>query len=627
MNGNDVIPTRFPLKERPQHPLPRLRSGMLAAVLGIAVVFSGCAARMANAPATAADAEAGKRAVDLFIEGKTAEAKEDREAAITYYLEALQYNPHSEDIALALAKACYLDGKMMTSLSFALLAEEINPSNPDVWMILQVIYQQNHDLKNATTALENYMKLTGDKAVEDYIRLARYYFNGGKGKKARELLLDRAGQKDISRDDIAVIADFFSANEMYSDSITLYGRLVERDPTDVDSWVEYGLLYSDTNRDSLAVEVLKKGIERNPDNQTLYLSLGNICMLRNDWECAISSFQKARAMGFSASKILMTLSSLNFYAGHDKEAEALRDSVIAMGEDIAPFYFSLGKCMNSLERYQAAADYYQKGFGKALDQISDDDKMNAYIGYLQVLIKLEKGDEALRVARDEAPKNLKNFNSAKDLEGVVYMELKQYGDAAAVYEWLADTEPANARYVISLSQSYSEGGKFKEAAQVLLDALEKSPDNTRYLMQLGIVYDMASEFDKAEEALLKVIGKEPGNALALNNLAYMYMERGKNLSKAIDMVKRAIAIEPENGAYLDTLAWGYYLKGKTAEARKTVERSLTFADSQDKGVIYSHYGDILMRLGLKTQAAAAWGHAIEFGENKDEIQKKIDGTR
>ena len=172
----------------------------------------------------------------------------------------------------------------------------------------------------------------------------------------------------------------------------------------------------------------------------------------------------------------------------------------------------------------------------------------------------------------------------------MYLDLKRYNDAIAIWEWLSASDPENIRFLISLS----------------------------------LVYDVSKQFKKAEEALLKVLEIEPEHALALNNLAYMYMENDTNINKAITMVKRALVLEPDNGAYHDTLGWGYYKKGKYKEARKYINNALKLADKHDKGVIYEHLGDIMTRLEKTKEAAEAYRTAIEFGEDKDRIQPKLD---
>ncbi|MFC1490926.1 tetratricopeptide repeat protein [Candidatus Latescibacterota bacterium] len=134
---------------------------------------------------------------------------------------------------------------------------------------------------------------------------------------------------------------------------------------------------------------------------------------------------------------------------------------------------------------------------------------------------------------------------------------------------------------------------------------------------------MAGQFDKAENTLMKVLDITPDDPLALNNLAYMYLENNKNYSKAIDLVNQALEAEPDNGAYLDTLGWAYYLKGNYKKARKNIEKALKVANEVDKGVIYKHYGDILVKLGKTNDAIDAYNSAVEYGEDETGITSKI----
>ena len=178
----------------------------------------------------------------------------------------------------------------------------------------------------------------------------------------------------------------------------------------------------------------------------------------------------------------------------------------------------------------------------------------------------------------------------KELEASIYVKLEQYDDAISISEWL----------------------------------LASDPENRSNLLRLSLVYDMAGQFEQAEKVLLKLLELSPDDPLALNNLAYMYLENNVNISKAMDMVQHALEAEPENGAYLDTLGWAYYMKGKYKQAKKSIEKALERADKEDKGIIYEHYGDVLIKLGKKKEAIEAYRNAIEFGEDEGKIKLKID---
>ncbi len=595
-----------------------------AGVFAMLLLISGCASTARQQRVSVEDVEMKKRALDLFVEGKNAEAKGNHDAAIPLYFEALQYNPQSPDILLALSKTFIASGKALSAIHFANRAVSVDPANVESWRILQYLYQQTGDIARAAECLETVLKLKPDSDIGVVFRLAQYYGTMGKDDRARKVLLDRARNPDLPKDEMSAIAEYLSQSGFIDDAISVYTRLTEKDPADVDSWVALGSLYDQTGNEAKAEEIYRNALELNPGNVFLYISIGNNCMNQNKWDCAINYFERARASGIENPKLMSTLTSLYYYADRLQEAEALRDSVISMGADDAQFYFFLGKALGFRDRHEESAEYFRQGFSKPLDELSDEQKLNAYAGYANALIRTKRPDEALRVIREDAVKNIKEIQYVKDIEGSIYQEMKRYDDAIAIYLWLMDADPENPRYLVALTQAYNGAGKYSDAEALLLDALKEDPDNTRYLMQLGIVYDYTKELEKAEEVLLKVIRKEPGNTLALNNLAYMYIENNRNISKAIQMVKRALKTDPDNGAYLDTLAWGYYRKGNIKEARQHVEQAIANANRLDKGVIYDHYGDILLQLGLKDQARDAYRKAIEFGESAEKIQPKID---
>ena len=104
----------------------------------------------------------------------------------------------------------------------------------------------------------------------------------------------------------------------------------------------------------------------------------------------------------------------------------------------------------------------------------------------------------------------------------------------------------------------------------------------------------------------------------------MYIEHDTHISKAIRMVKRSLTIQPRNGAYHDTLGWGYYKKGNYRDAKKHIENALKWEDVSDQGIIYDHYGDVLVKLGMKKEAIKAYRNAIELGEDVIKIQPKLD---
>lgn len=572
--------------------------GFSALALCVILLLGGCAAfSQKTPPPEVEDSDSVKAAQKLFLDGKMAEAKENWAEAIAAYIEALQFDPSSDEIAISLAKAFLRDGKMRSALKYTKMAVKLNDTEPSYWQILQFLEQQEGRFGKAAEALKMYMKLVPDYELVHDFKLAQYYFAMEKEDEAKKLLMKRINDPHTPASDMYEIASLMSFNGLTDEAVEIYNIILKRDPLDVKAWLYLGDLYSAEGLEEKAMDTYQKALEKNPDNLWVIVKIGNNCLVENDWDCALTYFEKAyqagseevEDAGITYLELARTLTAVYYYAGLDVQAVALRDSLVSEGVDDARLYFSLGKAMNYLDRYEEAAAYYAKGFEGDLTEIEESAIYRAFIGYARALIQSGREEEALRVISEDAAAYISDSSSLKELEASIYMELKQYENAISIYEWL----------------------------------LASDTENRSYLLSLSLVYDLSGQFEKAEDMLLTVLDQDPEDPLALNNLAYMYIENDTKFDKAMKMVRQALIYDPENGAYLDTLGWAYFKQGKYKDARKQIEKALKWADPEDKGIIFEHYGDVLLKLDEKEKAREAYQSAIEYGEDESRINEKI----
>ena len=585
--------------------------------------FYGCATAPIKT-VTKQDAADKKKAMDLYVEGKIAESKKDYSAAATSYLEALQYDQDSVDITLAVARAFIKGKKHKTALTFAERALTRDPKNTDALRMAQQLYQIDGKITEAAHALEKYIEYSEEVEFMDVVWLARYYFQLDRRDEGRAIIVGLTKDKRRTSEEMSASADILAREGFVEDSLEITRQIVERDPLDPQAWLQLGQMYEHRAKFNDARDAYLQGLESNPENVELMVKMGNLCLFENDWECSISYFEKAVINGAGFDKISKVLCALYYYADRDGDAEKAVAFVVEKEIDDADFYFSLGKAMSFMGRYDEAVDFYRKGFGKGVEGLPDDRIFNAYGRFARSLIRLGRNEDAVDLIRRGAASQIKDGDLVKILEASVYMDLKRYDDAILIYDWLLSADPGNTRFIMMLGQAYNTAGNYEKAEETFLKVKDLESDNIDYLVQLSLVYDFTGQFKKAEKSLLEVIEKKPNHALALNNLAYMYIEHGTKLSKAIDMVKAALELDPTNGAYYDTLGWAYFKKGKLNEARLNIETALKWEDTPDQGVIYDHYGDILEKSGNVDEARDAYHKAIELGEDSERIQEKLD---
>lgn len=73
-------------------------------------------------------------------------------------------------------------------------------------------------------------------------------------------------------------------------------------------------------------------------------------------------------------------------------------------------------------------------------------------------------------------------------------------------------------------------------------------------------------FSQKEELLLKSMEENPRHAASYNDLAWVYVEEGKNLDEALRLVDKALELDPNRFQLLDTKAEILYRMGRIEEA-------------------------------------------------------------
>nr|WP_318272821.1 tetratricopeptide repeat protein [Paracoccus saliphilus] len=163
-----------------------------------------------------------------------------------------------------------------------------------------------------------------------------------------------------------------------------------------------------------------------------------------------------------------------------------------------------------------------------------------------------------------------------------------------------------------------------------LALLENAPPEARWfaLYARGISLERAGEFDRAEADLLAALEIRPDQASLLNYLGYSWIDRNRNLDRALEMIERAVELSPGDGYILDSLAWAYFRLGRYEDAVAPMEQSIVTMASDP--LVNDHLGDIYWMVGRTREAEIQWRRALslepgESGEvDPDRIRDKLD---
>lgn len=143
-------------------------------------------------------------------------------------------------------------------------------------------------------------------------------------------------------------------------------------------------------------------------------------------------------------------------------------------------------------------------------------------------------------------------------------------------------DPLSDQEHVRLALTYEEQGLLDKAAQEYEKALRQNPRHFPSLMGLGDLAYQEGRYPAARKYYTKALKAEPENARANNNLAMLYLGRGKNLKKAEALALKA---SQKNDAYrpyaLDTLANIYIATKRYDQAKQALAQAESAAPSDD----------------------------------------------
>ena len=265
------------------------------------------------------------------------------------------------------------------------------------------------------------------------------------------------------------------------------------------------------------------------------------------------------------------------------------------------FYFNLSNYLNPKFKFNLtllAENYFQKEeFTKSKKVLKNFDKKNEIYYWYRVkkiaqIIGKEKNKE-------------KSFNYIK----TKFNEIEK-PSLKIVYE-MGNIVKGFEKYDLSIKYYTEILSKLDPSSIIYADVLYRR----------GGSYERIGNEKKADEDLLKSLELNPDEPHVLNYLAYSWLERNYKIDSAIDMLEKAYA-QRENDPYIiDSVGWAYYLTGDYVKAEKLLRKAVQIMPSDP--IVNDHYGDILWKLGRKTQANYFWKNVLTFKDTEDKMKEDI----
>lgn len=200
--------------------------------------------------------------------------------------------------------------------------------------------------------------------------------------------------------------------------------------------------------------------------------------------------------------------------------------------------------------------------------------------------------------------------------------------AEAALRALSAERPDRAEPMMELGDILRSRERYREAVDAYDSAVARlpavGPEHWTLLYARGIALERSSMWPRAEADFLKALEFQPDQPYVLNYLGYSWLEQGRNLEQALEMIERAVAARPNDGFIVDSLGWAHYKLGNFDRAVRELERAVSLRP-QDP-VINDHLGDAYWRVGRVREARLQWRAALARNPEPDirmEIERKL----
>lgn len=221
------------------------------------------------------------------------------------------------------------------------------------------------------------------------------------------------------------------------------------------------------------------------------------------------------------------------------------------------------------------------------------------------------------------------YTSARIGQADAAIRLNRVDEAVTTLQALATQRPDDIAVHIALGdalrlQDRCDLGIVAYSAAIAL-VPNPEPGNWPLLYKRASCENQIGNWPAAEADFRRALALAPDEPRLLNELGYSYVDRGENLTEALDMIQRAVAASPDSGYIVDSLAWAYYRLGRYQDAVAPQEKASRLMPVDP--IVTDHLGDIYWQVGRKREAQFQWRRALSFDpddKEKPRIQRKIE---
>lgn len=226
---------------------------------------------------------------------------------------------------------------------------------------------------------------------------------------------------------------------------------------------------------------------------------------------------------------------------------------------------------------QVGFQHYQKGDVKAAKAalLKAAEWVPDNITFIANLIKIELdgGNNAgAQKILDQYSANNNDSVARHYLQGKIYEQADNPQQALGAFQasWGVNPTDLTGEAMFNLLARTKSG-----SAEFLEQWIEALPESSKPVLFKAMLVQSQGDLSAAEALYNKALSLSPNIPAALNNLAWIYHDRGDE--RALPTAKKAFDLAPNSAAIMDTYAWMLVENGQVAEGHAILEQAVTLA--------------------------------------------------
>ncbi len=525
------------------------------------------------------------------------------------------------------------------------------PTDPTILTNLAASRMQLGDSVGANKALERSLDIAPNQTTAGEALVATALSSGDveRAKAALERLRKQSGETQA----VGMLSALIRlAQQDLAGAQAEFEALAKRFPESSEPQLNLAKVLMIQGKRSEGQAILQSILAKDPSNPPALTTLVQSLIQDNQGMQAVVAIEAARKARPQDPALTVTESDLLVRSGEPKKALDMLDGARIDGQLSIPLRLAQARALMAGGSKEEAKSGYRQVLllqpteleaRRALTEILINDKdytgaetvlrdglrtSPGNLGIMQTLVIVQQRAAGVLAAikmAEELRKDSANMPAAGVLKGDAYMAAQRFGDAASAYAAENKLSPSSPM-IMREAQALAASGGLDQATGVLRTWLGTNPTDAD-AAQLLASYDIsAHRLPDAEQHLKIVLEKRPNDGQALNNIAWVYQQRGNGLAQQFAQRAYLLAPSPESA---DTLGWILVTDGRADKALPLLKQALGGRPKEHN--IEYHLAKAQFDLGHKEEAAtlvqSALADPAEFDERPAalRLQEQLKG--